>query len=173
MKTNILFLVIVLFIASSCRTTKEAIKTASKINTEAKLDIQQLTETSHTADSTAVIADSVIVVNVTNEKITETYWSAPDSMGKQYPTKTTIVQRKLDTSKAAYSSSNTQTKTTDNGKSTVSDKSKLKSENKANASTNTETKTTTPTWVYILGLVLALVLIYSIYLILKRYNFIK
>lgn len=84
----ILLLSSLTFCSSGCRSTKETLKT--KVDTKIESTINAKTS----VDSTSNVVDKSISNVITDEVITISDLSKPDSVGKQYPTRVTTITRK-------------------------------------------------------------------------------
>jgi len=162
MRTNLLLLVLVVLICVGCRTTKQTAKAEAK--TVANLDVKQSNESKQAADSTVFVVDKSTSTVYTDELITVTNLSNPDSTGKQWPTQTIVTKRTISNKNAADLNKKIAVNKQNSNKTTLRDKSKYKSDNKSQSETTKETKT--PAWVVILILIAALFGV--VYFILKR-----
>lgn len=94
--TNIIIALIILLFAVSCKTTQ---KTSSTLKTESELDLSF--KSTNRSDSSGVekkdiqVHDNTVIDEDIETITTETQWSEPDSLGKQFPlkTKTTATNR--------------------------------------------------------------------------------
>jgi len=153
MKTKLLFLLLIALITFSCRTTKQTSTMKAEVKTVANLDIKQSVDTKSTVDSSLVTIDKSVTNSLVNELITITNLSNPDSTGKQYPVKTTVINRTTDNKKVGDLKTESKINSTNENKKTLSDKSGYKSDSIAAQQSKLTEDTNTPAWVYVLGFI--------------------
>lgn len=169
--TSVLLLLVVLS-ALSCRTQKTNLKqtTATQTNEQTIHTEQTRTDISRTAGCRT---EDRSVSSEDTERTTEvTDWSVPDSLGRQYPVRTTKTRtstrrgQRNDIQTAVTDSQNTQTNQSIQTTTTRDEDTQTKTDSKV------KTQWTTPSWVIwtILGIIAALTII--ILIALKRYRII-
>ena len=142
----------------NCRQTNEATQTHSRTESAA----------AHTIDSRT--EDHTALREIRTEQTEVTDWSAPDSLGQQYPLRTTTTttttcrgQHNAVTttgSRAANVQTTTDTDTNHN----------LQQQEQTKTDSDTSTKTTTPAWLIALIVALIAAATLILYLFLKRYR---
>ena len=170
---KLLFLAFLALITFSCRTVKQTSTAKTDVKTAANLDVKQSVNNQSKVDSFGITIDKSITNSLVSEVITVTNLSKPDSVGKQYPVQTTVINRTTDNKKVAdiKKSVVSSKKSVVNNK--LSDKSTLKSDIKTAAKGTTITEMKTPAWVYVAVIITLLALIGVVYAVLKRFGIIK
>ena len=145
---KLLFLALLALITFGCRTTKETSTAKTELKTAANLDIKQSNESKQAVDSTVVVVDKGVSTVYTDELITVTNLSKPDSTGKQWPTQTTVTKRTVSNKNTADLNKKTAVNKQNSNNTTLRDKSDYKSDDKSKITTTKETET--PVWVFII-----------------------
>jgi hypothetical protein len=171
MKNKLFLIALIALIAFGCRATKQTSSSKIEVKTATNLDIKQSNESKQAVDSTVVVVDKGVSTVYTDELITVTNLSKPDSTGKQWTTQTTVIKRTTSNKHAADLNKKTTVNKQNSNNTALRDKSKYKSDDKSQLVTIKETKT--PAWVYIVGFVSLLVAIIGVYTLLKRFGVIK
>ena len=166
-------IILMLFVAFGCRTVKvnEHVKTESdsKItnNIKQSSDVHKETTDNSKENQTTSYSDT------THKVVTETYYSKPDSSGKQAIVKT--VTTEINSGKKVNQQHTKQANTTEKIDSTGTkiDKSKLNNKASTEQSKVTTTKKTTPTWIWLSSAILSVGIVILAYFMLKRFYLIK
>jgi hypothetical protein len=169
--TLLCILCISLLVYSSCKTIKQTSTTKAEVKTVANLDVKQSNKIKQAVDSNVVVVDKGVSTIYTDEVITITNLSKPDSTGKQWTTQTTVTKRTISNKHAADLNKKTTVNKQNSNNTALRDKSKYKSDDKSLLATTKETKC--PAWVYVVGFFSLLVAIIGIYTLLKRFGVIK
>lgn len=170
---------------ASCRTTKTSVDHKATSNTEinaseqVKLDIStQKGETTLEEKNLNVTSTGETDTEV-DETITNTKWSAPDSLGNQHIIEQTQINRNTKTKAKAKTATTEEEKKQKEETESTQDNSTLEADYNLNAEDATETQETTssksesPAWMnWLIICVIAAALI-VVLLVLKRYNIIK
>jgi hypothetical protein len=164
MKTNLLFIMLIALITFSCRTMKQTSTIKDEVKTVANLDIKQSIDAKSTVDSSSITLDKSVTNSLVSEIITITNLSKPDSIGKQYPVQTTVINRTTDNKKVGDLKTESKINSTNEKKSTINDKSNSKSDSISTNINTEESKTKTPAWIYFFtffAIIIAGVFIYT------------
>jgi len=151
MKTKVLFLALLALITFGCRTSKQTSTSKAEVKTAANLDVKQSNESKKAVDSTFVVVDKGVSTVYTDEVITVSNLSKPDSTGKQWPTKTTVIKRTISNKKAADLNTKSTVNKDYSDKTTLKDNSDYKSDSTSTKTDTLTKETKTPAWVYLAG----------------------
>jgi len=173
MKTKLLFLVLVIFVAFGCKTTKQATKMNTEVKTELNADVKTSAETKAAVEIKTVATDKGVTATSTNTKVTETQFSEPDANGKQHPTSQKVTEQTTNTNKAADAKIETQAKSENETKAKTVDKSDFKSDVTSKAEDKKTNETETPGFITGLAYLLGFAGIGLIVYLLKRFGVIK
>ncbi len=144
---GIIFSVLVMFMLSGCKTTKTATEAKNETKTEQKNDVTTTSEQEQSVSKTTKTDERLAENDTLEETITETLWSAPDSTGKQFPTKTTTTERKRHRDSKGESSTTTNENKDERNVNQTIDKSQVDENIKTESEIKTTEKTRTPAWV--------------------------
>ena len=169
-KSTIALMLLIALCAVSCKSQKATLKQQNHRQTNEATQTHSRTESAaaHTVDSRT--EDHTAVHETRTEQTEVTDWSAPDSLGQQYPLRTTTTitttcrGQQNDVTTTGSRSANVQT-TTD-----TDTNHNLQQQEQTKTDSDTSTQTTTPTW--LIALIIAIVAIAALilYLFLKRYH---
>ena len=193
MKTKLLFLVLVMFVALGCRTIKQTEKTKAEVKTAADLTVKESNNASLDVASTFSkiernfgkewATDNGTVDETSDESTTTTNFSPPDSTGKQHPISTSKTNKHIHRGENKNLNKTAESNNSTDSKAKISDNSDYKSDKsvtdkgKQDAKHQTDNKITeetkTPAWVYVVAFVSFLILIGIVYALLKRFGIIK
>jgi len=154
---KLIFIMLLALITFSCRTTKQTSSTKAEVKTSANLDIKQSVNNQSKVDSSRITIDKSVTNSLVSEVITITNLSKPDSIGKQYPVQTTVINRITNNKKVGDLKTESKINSTNENKTTISDKSDYKSDSIATQKSKLTKETKTPAWVYVVGFGLLLV----------------
>ena len=158
--------------AVSCKTVKTTTQTTDQSSAVIQNAVQATSNSTQTADTSTHIEDGSILAQDIDEIITETEWSVPDSMGKQYPIKTIEKRRQTHSNRQNAVATTTHIQTTDNTQSTFSDSSQSVMQNDIQTTEKTKTKVSTPAWVIVSIIALFAVILIVILVVLRHYRII-
>jgi len=170
---KLFFIALLALITFGCRTVKQTSQTKDEVKTAANLDIKQSVTNQLKVDSSRITVDKSITNSLISEVVTITNLSKPDSIGKQYPIQTTVINRITDNKKVGDLKTESKINSTNENKTTLSDKSDFKSDSIATQKSKITEEIKTPPWVYVVVLVLILALLIFLYTVLKRNGIIK
>lgn len=170
MKIKLITVVLMLFVAVSCKTTKKVVEEKSHVETNVQNDIKKGTLIDFSSSSNAAtIVHKEGVESITRES-NITKWSPPDSTGKQYVTETmhakeTSIRGDIeDVNRVNSDSIHTSAKDSINNNSKIG----IELDDKINVLDLSKDKTHTWTiWGVVTGLLLMAILAYFV---LKRYK---
>ena len=193
MRTKLLLIAILAIVCLGCKTVKQTEKTNLQTNTAHNTTVKEsnVSNLDVTSNFSKVernfekewASDNSTVDETSDESTTITNFSAPDSIGLQYPTSTSTTTKHTHRGENKNVKKNAESNNSRDSKGGVSDKSDYKSDmslsdndskslkQKTDSKITEETKT--PAWVYVVVFVLVLALIGFIYLALKRFGIIK
>jgi len=157
-------------LASSCRTTKTAIKETSHVDTEQHDNVSAMNDTHTVANVATNLSDQSIENDSTVTTIVNELLSAPDSVGKQHATQRTTTTQKQYRNRKNDVKSGSNTNIDHTNKSNLAKKSDYKSDAKTTNKQTDETKVTTPIWIKGVVAFLCLALLVGIYLVLRRFG---
>lgn len=178
MRTKLLLIVILALVCLGCKTVKQTEKTNFQTNTAHNTTVKEsnVSNLDVTANFSKVernfekewATDNSTVDETSDESITMTNFSAPDSTGKQYPISTSITNKHVhrgenkNLKKAADSNNSIDSKANirDNSdyKSDISVSDKDSKSLKQKTDTEIKEETKTPAWIYVVVFVSLLIL---------------
>lgn len=169
-KSMIVLTLLLALCGQSCKTVKTNQQIAQQQQTEQKNNLhiqqqvkEQVTITTQTIDQTAINEEE-------EETIEETFWSAPDSTGKQYPISTRTITRNTRKGQQNDTKTSIKNEVQSREQQSAEDHSiqidKIEEENNS----KTETKKQVPMWIIvaIVGIIVMVGLI--LFALLKRYK---
>lgn len=168
-----LLIILILVTAFSCRTVKVNEHSKVSVDTAIKNDIKQSSDVHKETSNTSNQSQNTTYTDTTHKVVIETYYSKPDSTGKQAIVKT--VKTEIDSGKKLNKQDVNQNHSSQKIDSTGNkiDKSKINNKSKTENSKQTTTKRTTPTWIWLSSAILSVGLVILAYFILKRFYLIK
>ena len=154
---KLFFIALLALITFGCRTVKQTSVTKDEVKTAANLDIKQSVTNQLKVDSSRITVDKSITNSLISEVVTITNLSKPDSIGKQYPIQTTVINRITDNKKVGDLKIESKINSTTVNKTNLSNKSDYKSDSIATQKSKLSEETKTPAWVYVVGFGLLLI----------------
>ena len=142
MKNSILILILAFtFILGSCKTHKQVVKeeTHTTIDSTVNLDIKTVDVIKELTDLELLVQERTVISDYTEETVTTTEYSFPDSSGNQSVVRTTVVFRKNNVVE------NSGTNSESSSSSTILDRTSSTDNSSTDLQTETQTKTVTTT----------------------------
>ena len=165
MKRN-LYLLIILLVVVSCRPVRQSVKTESRETATSEWSHSSETSAQTELQSREATRETGSENEQTDEVITITYWSEPDSLGNQYPVQTTGISRtknrQTDTNK------NTQKEGSEKTVENEKEQAQGSSKNEVDLSAETETeKGLSPLLRWLIGIGIVAVVVVIVFIIYK------